>query len=308
MKRHSNRMQEREILPFLNSLPTYIPSINPNNFTHAKILVESKCLSICEYFCWTYANAPWQYVIPHIKIIMQNAMLAHLYSSSKKGFAEGTKLKNSSDLSTVGFQKYLPIIPDVTIHYRCGDNVEVPEQYGFLPFKAIVSIIKKHPHNHQYIYILSDPPGRSSLYETYSSPSFSQSTTDNGRSKRNSRSNTSTGIHEFTHKCVSVLKALFNYLQFHFPSSIIILKRGGDPFLDFIRLSYSKVTICSSSTFCIWPAIATNGTAYFPDTTLIANGVKPNFGKNFNWITDFKVISTIRKNTPVEKVIEILQT
>eukprot|EP01041_Mallomonas_annulata_P005188 gene5188-10376_t len=282
--------------PFLNALPDYIPHYSPSNLTYSKSIVQSKCLDICEYFCWTYENAPWLSIISQIKQIMRYA-LQYQITSTPNASLEGTILKDSSDRSTLPLGSYLPLVPDVAIHYRCGDNVEVPEQYGFLPFYAFLSIIPKHS---KYIFILSDPPDRSSLHETYTESSTSTSSSET-KSKR-ARS----GIHEFTPKCKLILDNLFEFLQFHYPNAIIVLKRGGDPFLDFVRLSYAKFTICSSSTFCIWPAIASNGTAYFPDTTLIAGGSKPNFGDNFKWILNFKIISSIRKTTPIADVIQIL--
>ena len=66
------------------------------------------------------------------------------------------------------------------------------------------------------------------------------------------------------------------------------MKRGGDAFLDYARLAYSNVTICSASTYCIWPALAnSNGQVYFPLTPLIAkaetNETAPNLGKTINY-------------------------
>ena len=63
---------------------------------------------------------------------------------------------------------------------------------------------------------------------------------------------------------------------------------GGDQFLDYARLAYSNVTICSSSTFCLWPALANNGDVYFPLTALVANSgsnaTAKDLGPRFHWI------------------------
>jgi hypothetical protein len=66
---------------------------------------------------------------------------------------------------------------------------------------------------------------------------------------------------------------------------------------------YSKITICSASTFCFWPALASSMYSnnnninnnnhhtiiYYPVTQNILNGKQFFFSKNFNWITVPKI-------------------
>jgi hypothetical protein len=66
------------------------------------------------------------------------------------------------------------------------------------------------------------------------------------------------------------LKALFEYLQSNFPKATIVVKRGGDLFLDYARLAFANTTICSASSYCFWASLANNGTVHFPVTTVIA--------------------------------------
>jgi hypothetical protein len=54
-------------------------------------------------------------------------------------------------------QAKLPIIPDVTIQYRCGDNIQFSYMYGILPYTAFPSRI---PANAKHIYVVSDHPTR----------------------------------------------------------------------------------------------------------------------------------------------------
>lgn len=153
---------------------------------------------------------------------------------NKTTVSHGIDVTNSNDTSN------LPLIPDVSIQYRCGDNIQFNYMYGILPYTAFDSIVPPDSH---YIYILSDHPSRSKNSE-YA-----------------------------TDKCSLILNGLFNYLKLKNPNSIIVQKRGDDTFLDYLRLGLSKVTICSASTYCLWPALANiknGGEVYFPLTSLIA--------------------------------------
>jgi hypothetical protein len=47
---------------------------------------------------------------------------------------------------------------------------------------------------------------------------------------------------------------------------------AGDLVLSFAQMTLSRITICSSSTFCLWPALTSEGTAYFPHSTLLYSG------------------------------------
>ena len=75
----------------------------------------------------------------------------------------------------------------------------------------------------------------------------------------------------FGSKCPKILSKLFEFLVRMFPKATVLLKFGGDPLLDMARLALANVTICSASTFCLWPAIANNHKAYFPVTDLIGH-------------------------------------
>ena len=150
--------------------------------------------------------------------------------------------------------------------------------YGLLPFFAFRDRI---PANAKTIYVLSDHPTRS-VGATYSG------------------------------RCQQILESLFRYLQKHFPHSIIVVKRGGDLFLDYARLTLSNVTICSASTYCLWPALAHEGLVYYPLTSLIGGADNPQLAKNmilpahFHWIEDPLLISDLRKFRPWTAVLGYL--
>lgn len=179
----------------------------------------------------------------------------------------------------------LPFIPDAAIHYRCGDNLVT--HYGFLPFRAFKRVI---------------PPGARSIYVMAES------------SKR--RANR----HESVQRCDAIFTALEIYLRMHFPRAAIVFLRGQPLFDDLARLTYARTVVCSVSTFCLWPAVASGGPsgtttegtrAYFPVSRLIAKGnTSMDYGKGgFAWLDPSERIvlgrDTIRMR--ISKLIQILQ-
>jgi hypothetical protein len=116
----------------------------------------------------------------------------------------------------------------------------------------------------------------------------------------------------YSGRCSLILKALMEYLHALSPSATIVVKRGGDLFLDYVRLSRARVTICSASSYCLWPAIANrNGSAHFPLTSLAAGAdsieLAPNLGAHFHWIEDPKIISNFKNVKPWTAIIDILR-
>lgn len=168
----------------------------------------------------------------------------------------------------------LPFIPDVAIHYRCGDNTNA--LYGFLPFRSFAATI---PTDARYIYVLAEPSNR-------------KTTPDQ------------------TSACNSILSSLHQYLVKRFPTSSVAILRGLDMFDDMVRLTFAKTLICSVSTFCLWPAISNEGTVYMPVSPLFAAGTTPTYGPNVNWLRDknkFGVLQGIAvKQMGISRVLELL--
>ena len=92
----------------------------------------------------------------------------------------------------------------------------------------------------------------------------------------------------------------------------MVVKRGGDLFLDYARLAGARVTICSASTYCLWPALASRGKAYFPLTSLVGGADNIALAKvmklppHFEWIEDPLLISDLRSFRPWSAVVEYL--
>lgn len=151
--------------------------------------------------------------------------------------------------------KQLPTIPDVAVHYRCGDNVVT--HYGFLPFRTFQRII---PASAKYIYVMAESASRKPRQHSVA-------------------------------RCDAIFEALMAFLTKHFPASVVVIMRGHDIIEDLVRLTYAPLVVCSVSTYCLWPAVGNrNGTVHFPLTKLIAKEeVGPfNYGPNFAWIKDSK--------------------
>lgn len=135
---------------FFDSLPSLVinsatvlgdstSAISPETVSDVKALMKSEC--DCLQYCWENARAPWvkrpesiaKYLLPSIDAYVKTANATQI----------GTKLNNNTDLcslpipglaSTEGSNKndrttadfFLPLIPNVTIQYRCGDNIGNP--------------------------------------------------------------------------------------------------------------------------------------------------------------------------------------
>ena len=267
----SQRVEDKQKLAFLNALPDIIvhPNPLPKGEAHNKIKSECKCTR----YCWGEASAPWVNRTSSIKNYLRIALKAYNDSIAPN---EQTHISPDVDVTNAKPGTFLPIIPDVSIQYRCGDNIAFSYHYGILPFTAFPSRI---PPNSKYIYVLSDHPSRA-IHSPYSG------------------------------RCQTILQSLFEYLQKNFPNATIVVKRGGDLFLDQVRLAFSNTTICSASSYCFWPALANQGNSYFPVSSLIAGAdtleLAPSFGPKFHWIDKPGIISNMKHFRPWTAVLDVL--
>lgn len=266
-------LKEQQKHAFLDALPTSIAHSNPSSREVARSKVNKKCT--CTRYCWSDANAPWVNSTENIGKYVLNAVKVYL---EKVDTSKGTTISADTDITNAKEGQFLPTIPDVAIQYRCGDNIGFNYMYGLLPFWAFTSRI---PKDTKTIYVLADHPTRN-LQATYAG------------------------------RCQNILEALFHYLEERFPDATIVVKRGGDIFLDVARFALAKVLICSASTFCVWPALANENVAHFPLTSLIAGAdnmqLAPDFGPRFQWIQKPLLISDLRRFRPWDAVIDFLKT
>jgi hypothetical protein len=181
-----------------------------------------------------------------------------------------------SEMKATDSDHSLPLIPDVAIHYRCGDNFV--GHYGFLPFWVIAD---RMPATAVTIYIMAENPLRKTL----------------ARSRARVM-------------CDALFEGLMSYLAKAFPRATIVLLRGHDIFEDLARLTYAATTICSVSTYCFFPALANNNTAYFPASGLIAEGGEGvMYGPSFNWIpSKYLHLAQVSLRSDPAKFIEQMST
>jgi hypothetical protein len=273
------QVSDDKIATFFDTIPEIIIHPNPiYNKNEIKLKMKKECS--CVRYCWENNQAPWLKSTQLIHDILIPAIDKYILTAN--ALTTGTILSNLTDLSSLGnFSTPLPLIPNVTIQYRCGDNIGFGKtRYGLLPFRAFST--KRIPESiRKYIYVIADSPKRQAY-------------------------------HAYVGRCEIILQRLFNYLKRTFPNSIVIIKRGGDMFLDYARIAYSNIVICSASTFCLWPAIANQiGTVYYPLTPLVAgawdNKTAPFIKNNFNWIKDIEMIKEFKKYRPWTRLIDDLE-
>lgn len=267
------QLQLRSKRAFLEALPDVIVHHSPVK-TEAEGFknVQERCR--CTRYCWGEAQAAWINQTTSIRRYLRTAITAYLHTSEMVKI--GTVLSADTDVTNAQPGQFLPLIPEVALQYRCGDNIGFSYMYGVLPFAAFLGRI---PANASTIYVLSDHPTRA-VHSPYSN------------------------------RCQTILARLFSFLQKHYPRSTIAIKRGGDMFMDYARLAFANTTICSASTYCFWPAIASEGQVHFPLSGVIAGAdtleQAPNFGPRFHWISEPKVISDFRKFRPWTSVLDVL--
>jgi hypothetical protein len=90
-------------------------------------------------------------------------------------------------------------------------------------------------------------------------------------------------------RCEYLLTELWKFLSSSFPQSSVVVTRGADIYDDFTRLAMAKITVCSVSTFCFWPALVSVNQVFFPITRLIAKATAPQYTPSFHWMSQFPV-------------------
>jgi hypothetical protein len=203
---------------FFNALPNIYVNPNHSQFDYSQI--RSNLLKKCDclQYCWENKAAPW---IQRTDLIRQSMRKAIDTYMSYINIDEATILNNQTDLyyhpkhnryyqnekdydSTIKMipkfiskmeknGENLPVFPNITIQYRCGDNIGFGKtRYGLLPFEAITHRIPAHT---KYIYVIADSPKRQSY-------------------------------HVYSNRCGIILTELFLYIRRKFPDSVLIIKRG----------------------------------------------------------------------------------
>lgn len=293
--------------PFINALPSLVlPGMNRSassstqqsrtplqldimsiNRPHENIVNKMKKVCRCPSGCHERVNALWIRNLQLPRVLIRRSLDLYVKSlttgmdKQDMGSVSTVLIKEDTTNGEVG-DKW-PLVPDVAIHYRCGDNFVHP--YGFLPFAALDNSIRNHYSSNsgespKYIYVLADARGRKT-----STPAKAK----------------------LTQKCDSIFASLYEHLSKAFPQASIVIRRGGDLYLDMYRLSQAKVTICSVSTFCLWPAIANKNHAYFPRSALIVAG-NTNIDLGFYWIKEPPILKGhMYAKSPIHGLLQALR-
>jgi len=154
------------------------------------------------------------------------------------------------------------------------------DRYGFVPFSAFKA--PRIPANVSTIYVTSDYPNRAEEF-------------DFSKGKANKEA------------CTKILSALSAHLRAEFPQTSVAVIRGDDLFNDLARFTQAKVLFCSASTFCLWPALASHGTVYFPISTVILEGQQKLLMSHVHWLTEPAMVRFMHEES-IEIILETLQT
>jgi hypothetical protein len=263
---------------FWNALPTLIEHHSPVAYDNVVNSLYKECP--CGGYCWD-AGDPWVQQLPLIRSIMTTGLHLHLASHDHHGVQvkfRGMRHSKEKDMiypEHLPESTYLPMFPDVAIHYRCSDNL-----YGGMGLMSIGTLINHIPPESKYIYIFTESHAR-----VLGSP--------------------------LAHTGVAVLTKIMNDLKAFFPNAIIVIMRGGNEFTVWSQLAFANVTICSPSTFCLWPAVARTGLTYMPTTPYVAhNKNKPDqwadLGPNFRWIRDPHLYNNFTDKSTIKEVLDTI--
>lgn len=242
---------------FFEELPDLLLQEAPNSMDQRKA-----AMALCAD-TWNTIDNPnlWTHV-EFIANTMQHALGAYLLQTKDKHHDLLTV--NAMDLATKlpSNQQHLPLIPEVSIHYRCGDNVQSHAiGHGLMPFTSILPLIPKGAAS---IYVMTEAADR-----------FFHSK----------------GIPGYAIYCSSVVQWLFDNITALHPQATVVVKKGGDIIEDLARMALAKTTICSSSTFCFFPAIANKNTVHFPYSELTLNHRHAVVHPAWHWMEDPHLIS-----------------
>ena len=240
---------------FFDALPTVVINKDVRDESWVRMALSSNGteqsggLCGCVHYCWQEKTAPWLKNLAWIRNIAKNSVEALMNTVD---IGQGTFV-TQHDNSTSSVDKFHSLVPDVVVHYRCGDNLRFGSSgYGLMSFPAFFD---KIPTNSTSIYVLSESVTRVGAKPQY----------------------------DFSGHCRRILGWLHKNLTEAFPNATILSLRGGDMFLDIIRISFAKITICSASTFCFYMALGARGKVYYPRTKLIAAGDDDPSVRNFSF-------------------------
>ena len=269
-----HQKDKREL--FFDALPIIYENPNPSAPQLAAELVKKRCN--CDRYCW-WRTDPWEYQLPMISSIVRKGLYLHLSMRDEYGATpdfKGLQLLEKDIVANMTKIKELPFYPDVAIHYRFSDNV-----FGGMGLLSIGTLIDRIPRDAKYIYLFTDSPGR--LQRT-----------------------------PYAESCTTVLQGIFDDLQHAFPDATVVIKRGGNEITIWCQFAFANITICSPSTFCLWPSLAREGLTYMAATDYVgayrgsAKGHIP-LHKNWFWIQKPNIYNNFTKTSTAQDILDTIR-
>lgn len=293
----NNQFDENEDL-FWTAFPSVIFHPNVSKLSYQENLKMVKNVCPCDRYCFG-PNHPWAAPasLTFMRGIIQKALSLDMSVRNNEG---KTKEEHGLILSSHDYVSflhshnkslntrenlhelthvYLPLFPDVAVHYRCSDNLF--GGMGLLSFKFIKNMI---PADAKYIYIFHE-------FTDYIAAGTDMQLKSTGR---------------------QIIDALFHYIKDAFPNAVVVIKVGGRVLTIFSQFARAKkVLICSASSFCLFPAIAREGVTYMPAGTYIAcGGTNPDgcirFHNGFHWMQSNTHFNNFTANNTIEQIIQTL--
>ena len=257
--------------PFFKALPRIeLNSMSPKPFMIAKNEVDRKCRSFM--FPWnqdialihSHTDIVKSYFLKGINSYLDTTSYSERYTILGPYDRRIYRSKSTTANETSGGIIRYPLIPDIAIHFRCSDNTDVG---GILPLSAVTEILegvqRRTDSNISTVYVVSEPPSKAA----------------HGKASELQKSRCRVLRHRLTMHVAQLI-----------PNAVVILLRSQDLFDDLARLTYAKLLICSASTFCLWAAISSNGTAHLPVSKLFMQGQVKDYGPHVHWIQDHPLV------------------
>jgi len=165
------------------------------------------------------------------------------------------------------------------IHFRCGDILGIKrKEYGLIMYKAFKKII---PRSAQEIVVMAQP------------------TTSPCR-KYDCRHNL---------VCSNLTLDLESWLSQEFSRASIEIRYERNISVAMATMAYARKLICSSSTFCLFSALANTHQAYLPNSPLFMSGTKPALSPSIHWFQDSMLTSKdIAEFSSTREVIQALRS
>lgn len=176
----------------------------------------------------------------------------------------------------------------ISIYIRCGDILKYAhhDEYGFLPYSVYSKYI---------------PASFSGFIDVLASPR-----------KCTYANKCRTADVEKAEMCKQLYDDLLSWLSLTYPLAQISLREELTVGEAWYRMVFSSITICSPSTFCLWPTLSSANKSYLTRSRLFFGGqIQTLRGSNASWIENANFLSPqkiIYENLDISMCLQYLRT